>query len=436
MSFFKRKTGKIHPVYHKELTSGSPIEDGTTPQLLHYYLSTHIGKPAEPVVKVGDKVKVGTVIAEASAEISSHAHSSVSGEVISIEEKEYLGENSTCVVVRNDYRYDSELPLFDTPTRPDADKIRQIIRDAGIVGMGGAMFPTDIKIASGEENNIKRFIVNGAECEPYSTSDYRLMIEYAAEISKGIEIIHSLLSIQKTFIAIEDDMQPCIRAMKKAANHIAALEVVALPAAYPQGSEHVLVKQLLGEEVPSGKQPPAIGVLVMNVSTIFAVYEAVTLGKPLTQRVVTVSGTQLKNPKNLRVRLGTPIDSLIKDCGGFSLPPLKVLHGGPMMGKTVTSGDISVSGGTAVITLLFEDDVPNASPKACIRCAKCLEVCPINLQPILIHNAYEHGKFEDAKLLGAQDCVQCGNCTYICPSDIPLLESIRVSVSEIKEKEL
>ena len=435
MRFFNRNKGKIHPDYNKKQSKDARMEDASVPELLYFYLSTHIGKPAKPIVQKGDRVKAGALIAKADAEISSNVHSSVSGEVVSIEEKAYLGNEATCVVIKNDFRYDEAPPLFDVSTLPSPDEMREIIREAGIVGMGGAMFPTDVKLSAEDETPIKTLIVNGAECEPYSTSDHRLMIEHANEIAKGISLIHALFPIEKTLVAIENNSSESIKAMKNAVPNNNLFTVVSLPAAYPQGAEQVLIKQLLHKEIPSGKQPPAIGVLVMNVSTIFAVYEAITFGKPPLTRVVTVSGNKVARPRNLRARLGTPVDSLVEDCGGFTEKPLKILHGGPMMGKVIDSRKISVSGGTAVITALFKEDIRPKKTMDCIRCSACLEVCPVGLQPILIHNANAMKQFDQANALGATDCIQCGNCTYSCPSGIELLASIRHAMLTIKQKE-
>ncbi|MDO5522652.1 MAG: electron transport complex subunit RsxC [Bacteroidia bacterium] len=434
MSLIKRRRFHIQPQYNKSLTANKAVEEATVPDVLYFYLSTHVGKPAKPVVAQGDNVKIGTLIAKAEGEVSSNVHSSVSGEVLSIENKDYFGKDSKCIVIKNNHLDEAEAPLYDINTSPDADETVRIIREAGISGMGGAMFPTDVKLSGDEETPIETLIVNGAECEPYANSDYRLMIENSEEIAEGIKIVTNIFPLKHIFVAIEDDARACITAMQKSTDGISGARVVALKTAYPQGAEQVLIKQITGKEIPSGSQPPAIGTLVMNVGTLFSIYQAVALGKPVTERVVTVSGKKLKNPRNLRTRLGTPVDSLLHDCGGVDETPRAVLHGGPMMGKAITSGDISVSAGTTAITVLFGED-NKTDEMACIRCSECLFVCPVKLQPVLIHNARLLKNYDKANDLGALDCIQCGNCTYICPSKIDLLASIRTAVSAINEQE-
>lgn len=433
MPLIKKRRFQIHPQYNKSLTADKPVETATVPDLLYFYLSTHVGKPAEPVVKKGDIVKIGTLIAKAEGEVSSNVHSSVSGEVVSIGKKDYFGKDSECIVIKNNHLDEEESPLYDLNNSPNDEEIVEIIRKAGISGMGGAMFPTDVKLSGDEETPIETLIVNGAECEPYANSDYRLMIENPEEIARGIKIVSDIFPLKRIFVAIEDSMPLCIKAMEKAVKEIPNAQVVQLKTAYPQGAEQVLVKQLIGSEIPSGEQPPSIGMLIMNVGTLFSIHRAVTLGKPVTERIVTVSGKKLNAPKNLRARLGTPVNSLLQDCDGWTELPAAVLHGGPMMGKAVTSGEISVSAGTTAITVLFDDDRKDEE-MACIRCSECIFVCPVGLQPVLIHNAHLRGKQEKTKELGALDCIQCGNCTYICPSKIDLLASIRDAVTKIKEK--
>lgn len=433
MPLFKKRRFKIYPQYNKNLTADKPVEPATIPDLLYFYLSTHVGKPAKPVVEKGDDVKIGTLIAKAEGQISSHVHSSVSGRVVSIELKDYFGRESECIVIRNNHLNEEEPKLYDTQKTLDAQETVRVIREAGISGMGGAMFPTDVKLSGDSHVPIDTLIVNGAECEPYANSDYRLMIENAEEIARGIRVVSNMFPLTRIFVAIENNARPCIDAMKKAIRNFPHAQVVPIKTAYPQGAEQVLVKKLTGKEIPSGKQPPAIGMMIMNVSTLFSIHLAVFHGKPVTERVVTVSGKKLNNPKNLRVRLGTPVYSLLEDCGGCKEPPVAILHGGPMMGKAIVSSEISVAAGTTAITLLFAEDKIKEEETACIRCSECVFVCPVGLQPVLIHNAHLHGNPSKTHDLGAKDCIQCGNCTYICPSKIDLLASIRESVAVLNQ---
>lgn len=425
----------VFPETHKERTHERAIERAETPAIMVYPMSMHIGAPAQPVVEVGDEVRVGALVGEAQGYVSANVHSSVSGTVLSIENRDIIGSEIQCVIVKNDHKYIEEAAFPEAGEDVDAETVRKLIRRAGISGMGGATFPTDVKMSPPKEAKIDTIILNGAECEPYSTSDHRTMIEYSHEIIEGIKIIDSLFDVNNIYIGIENDSIEAAEALEEAATDFPKINVKVVNSQYPQGSEKQLIELCTGHQVPAGSLPADVGCIVSNVGTFYNIYRAVRLGRPLTERVTTVAGTPIKEPKNLLVRIGTPIDDLIEQCGSFQEPPRKVLQGGPMMGQAIKDGAIPIQKGTTHVTFLTAEEVDEGERMDCIRCAECLNVCPVSLQPILISNAYERGDIEKAQELGAMDCIECGNCSYICPSNIPLLANIRKAKLAIKQNQ-
>lgn len=421
---------------NKHRTRDKAIEDASVPAFLYFPVGMHIGAPAEPVVEIGDFVKMGSVLAKASSDVSANIISSVSGEVVKIEDLPIAGGEQTCIVVKNDFKDTKEKPLVQPGQAKDLsteEKI-QLIRQAGIVGMGGATFPTDIKLQP-QDTTIDTILLNGAECEPYSTSDIRTMIEYADEIIQGGLHLQSMFPGSSVVIGIEHQNKEAIRSMEKAAEPYADVTVKVLDHLYPQGAEKVMIQNVTGREVPPGGLPADVGCIVSNVGTAQAIYKCLEFGQPLTERITTVSGSPLKDSKNLRVRIGTRFNQLIEDCGGFTQAPSRVLDGGPMMGQAVDTGTVPVTKGTTCITVQSSEEFQFLDRTDCIRCAECINVCPVGLQPILISNAYEHGDIEQAEALGAMDCIECGNCSFICPSNIPLLANIRKAKEAIQAKE-
>lgn len=438
MSFsFMGKEGAAHPNDMKHFTDSKPIEDASVPKIMVFPVSMHIGAPAEPLVEIGDYVKDGQMIAEAQGPISAHVYSSVSGEVIGIEDRPVAGGGEVnSIIVKNDYEYEKAEPIIE-PGRSDVltnDEILDTVRKAGVVGMGGASFPTAIKL--NPDAKIDTLIINGAECEPYSTSDHRVMVEHTDEIIKGINVMSRLYpDLKRVYIGIENNKPDAIDAMKKATAEFDHITVQPLKSMYPQGSEKQLINITTNREVPPGGLPADVHVVIMNTSTARSVYRACEFGEPLTERIVSVSGNPIKNPKNLKVKIGTPMDSLIEDAEGFSEIPGKVLSGGPMMGKPVGDLGVPILKAITAITVLTPQEAEIDERQDCIMCAECLHVCPVSLQPILISEAFERGDIDKAEELGAMDCIECGNCSFICPSNIPLLENIRGAKSAIKAQQ-
>ena len=434
--FFMGKHGGSHPKENKERTSHVPITSAKVPQELVFPVSMHIGAPAKPVVEVGQEVKIGTLLAEAGGFVSAPIHSSVSGKVTAIEKRPTLNGPADCIIVENDGLDTFEESIKEREDITDAKKILEIIRNAGIVGMGGAAFPTSVKLDPPKGSVIDTLIINGAECEPYSTSDHRVMLEQSEEIVKGIEVARYLFpKLKNIYVAIEDNKPDAIEAMRNASKDFDDIEVRPLRTMYPRGSEKNLIKDLTGREVRPGGLPLEVRCVLMNVSTTRAVYRAVKLGEPLYQRVVSVSGTPVENPRNLLVRVGTPVESLLEECGGLKESVYKILSGGPMMGRALPDIRVPIIKAMTAITALTEKEAETGEESDCIMCSECINVCPVNLQPILISEAYKRGDIDAAQKLGAMDCIECGNCSYICPSKIPLLDNIRDAKAAIKAQQ-
>ncbi len=416
----------------KSRTEKKPIIEAPLSETMIYPMNMHIGKPGEPIVEVGDAVKMGQLIAEKQGFVSANIYSSVSGTVEAIEEKPTMHGPHLAVVITNDFK-DTKAPTLKATNDPlSAQDKLSLIEQAGIVGMGGATFPTHVKLSPPKGKSIDTLIINGAECETYSTADHRLMIESADEIVAGIKELLTLFPIKQTYIAIETNVHDSVSALKEAIGEDERIQIKELETIYPQGAEKRLIKTLVNREVPSGGLPLDVHTIVANVSTVRAAYLAIQQGLPLMDRVTTVTGEPIKDPQNFRVRIGTPVQVLIDACGGFIEKTGKMLHGGPMMGKPITSGQVPITKGTSVISFLPKEEVTVDERTPCIKCAECLNVCPVNLQPILISNAYEQGDIDEAERLGAMDCIDCGNCSYVCPANIPLLDNIRQAKTEIK----
>ncbi len=431
--------GGIHPlrgIHHgKPLSEKRPIEACSVPEEVVLPLSQHIGAPSVPVVKAGDRVDLGQMIADAGGYVSVPCFSSVSGTVKAIEPRPHIsGRPMLSVVIQNDFE-DRLYPGIKSAGSLESlspKQIVDIIKSAGIVGMGGAAFPTHVKLSPPPEKKIDTVIVNGAECEPYLTADHRLLLEHPDEIVHGLEAVMKALGVGEACIAVEENKPDAIAAVSKAAQG-KNIRVLTLRVKYPQGAEKQLIYAVTKRQVPSGGLPMDVGAVVVNAGTAYQIDQAVSKGLPLYQRVVTVTGC-VNNPSNLMVRLGTPLSHVIAYAGGFSGRIEKLIAGGPMMGITQYNLDAPVMKGTSGILALDAKTARSAQASACIRCGKCIAVCPMGLQPYLLSDYAENERFEDAEKAHALDCIECGSCAYVCPANRHLVQEIRLAKSQIMQK--
>ena len=427
--------GGIHP-HEKKLSADRPIMPVLPSGQVAILLGQHIGAPAKPLVSKGDRVKVGTKIAEPVGVVSAAIHSSVSGCVNKIDaviDASGYPKPAVFIDVEGD-DWEEGIDRSDTLVKEcnlTADEIVGKIADAGIVGMGGACFPTHVKLCPPSTCRPECLIVNGVECEPFLTADHQLMLEHAEEIMVGVFILMKAIRVNKAFVGIENNKPDAIRLMKKVAAAYAGIEIVPLQMKYPQGGEKQLIEAIMGRQVPAGALPVSVGAVVQNVSTVFAVYQAVQKNKPLFERVVTVTGDGLSNPSNLCVRMGTPVRQLVETCGGLPEDTCKVICGGPMMGKALVNLDVPVSKGTSGILLMGGQEARRSAVQPCIRCAKCVAVCPMGLEPYLLATASAHGDFERAENENILSCIECGSCQFTCPSHRPILDYVRLGKAKV-----
>lgn len=422
--------GGIHPAENK-LSAGKSIEVLELPKQVSILLSQHIGAPATPVVAKGDEVKVGTLIAKSSGFISANIHSSVSGKVSKIEDvfdASGYKKSSILIDVIGD-EWEESIDRSEDIVRECKLSKEQIIakvQEMGIVGLGGATFPSNVKLAPPPTEKAEILIVNAVECEPYLTSDHILMMAHAEEILIGVEIVMKALSVSRCVIGIENNKKDAIKHLTELSKKYNGIEIMPLKVQYPQGGEKQLIDAVIGKQIKSGKLPISAGAVVQNVGTIFAIYEAVQKNKPLFERIVTVTGKKLSNPCNLKVRLGVPIKNLIEKAGGIPEDTGKIIGGGPMMGKALLSADIPVSKGSSGILLLSKEESQRKPMQNCIRCAKCVDVCPMGLNPALLMTAVNFKEWDLSEGNYIVDCIECGSCSYTCPANRPLLDYIRM----------
>ncbi|SHE67992.1 electron transport complex subunit RsxC [Alkalibacter saccharofermentans] len=426
--------GGIHPPYRKELTKDKPLKSISPPETVVIPMSLHIGAPCNPIVKKGDLVKKGQKIGEASGFVSAPIHASVSGQVVAVEPRLHPnGQKVMSVVIKNDME---ETLSEEVQPKGEVDslspqEIKDIILGAGIVGLGGATFPTHVKLSPPPDKKIDYVVINAAECEPYLTTDDHLMRDFPEKIVYGLKAMMKVLSVEKGYIGIEDNKPEAIEAIYNAIDDKNQIEVYSLHTKYPQGSEKQLITAVTGREVPSGALPMDAGVVVTNVGTAYAVSDAIRTGMPLIERVVTVTGSAIKDPQTLVAKIGTSVNHLIEECGGFSEEPAKIINGGPMMGVAQFSTDIPVIKATSGILCLNKADAFIPEPSQCIRCGKCVGVCPVKLLPLYLSAYSLKGDFEKCKSYNALDCIECGSCSFICPAKLTLVSSIRVAKREI-----
>ena len=424
------RPGGIHPSENK-LTAGSEIRELPVPGQVSIPLNQHIGASPRILVEKGDMVKVGQLIAEGEGFISANIHSSVSGKVLKVDAVVDISgykRKAITIKVEGD-EWSEEIDRSTEPVREislERHEIVQKINKSGIVGMGGATFPSHVKLMLPRGKKAEYLIVNGAECEPYLTSDHILMLEKAEQILTGTTIMMKALDVDKAIIGIENNKLDAIAHMSIQAEHFPGIQVQGLKVKYPQGGEKQLIKALIDREVPSGSLPIDVGAVVFNVGTLLATYQAIQKNKPLFERVVTISGKNVANPGNYMVRIGTPVSALIEACGGLPENTGKIISGGPMMGKALNSLEVPIIKGTSGITLLSDTESRRKQIQNCIRCSKCITVCPMGLEPYLLMPLGERELFERMEEERAMDCIECGSCSYICPANRPLLDYIRL----------
>jgi electron transport complex protein RnfC len=428
--------GGIHPPEIK-ISADKPIEKLPLPANVVIPISQHIGVPAVPVVERGESVKTGQIIAKTGGFVSANIHASATGRIAKIsEEMDVSGYRRMSIMIRIDKeeQWADGIDLSDTLRSEislSREDILQQILACGIVGMGGATFPSHIKLNVPKGKKADVLIINGVECEPYLTSDHQLMLEKSEELIVGTRILMKALDVDKAIIGIENNKKDAIGKLSRLAEKQANISVVALKVQYPQGGEKQLIKALINREVPSGKLPIDVGTVVHNVGTTYAVYEAVQKNKPLIERVVTVTGKSVKQPGNFLTRIGTPVSTLIEAAGGLPEDTGKVISGGPMMGKALNDLDIPVTKGTSGILVLQEKESPRLKSKVCIRCSKCVSVCPMGLEPFYLMTTAQRAMYDEAEQNRILDCIECGSCSYICPSNRELLDYIRLGKATV-----
>ena len=433
-----RLYGSVHPNDRKAATKGKEVTPlDQAPAYVVLPMAMHVGAPCKPIVAVGDHVLLGQKIAEP-AGLGAPIHASVSGTVAAVEPRPHPGGNRVlAVVIENDFQ--------DTPAPPLARKadpenltcweVVDLIAQAGIVGLGGAGFPTSVKL-KGAIGNVDTLIINGAECEPYITADHRLMLEEGERILGGVEILMRALSLKRALIGIEANKMDGIQKLRSLLPEDSGIRIVALKTRYPQGAEKQLIQKLTGRQVPPGKLPADVKCAVFNITTTAAIYDAIVHGIPLTRRIVTVSGGAVNEPRNLLVPIGTPLTHLLDECGGLDMEPGRVLFGGPMMGTAQYTLDAPTIKGTNALLFLDPREcspVPEKDPP-CIRCGRCVKACPMNLTPLFFDLYARSGRFRELEKRNIMDCVECGSCAYSCPAHIRLVQSIRTAKNEIRRQ--
>lgn len=420
-------TGGIHPYDGKELSKDNPIKEYLPKGDLIYPLIQHIGAPAKPIVQIGERVLAGQKIAEADGYVSASIYATVSGTVKAIEARRVVGGDGVMsIVIENDNEYQET--IFQQPKPVEVllkEDILKLIQEAGVVGMGGAGFPTHVKLQPKNSDDIDYVVINCAECEPYLTSDYRRMMEEPEKLVEGLRIILRLFNNARGIFAVEDNKKDCIKLLKKLTGNDERISVVPLKTKYPQGSERHLIYAVTGRASNSSMLPADVGCIVNNVDTVVAIYHAVKEGKPVMYRIVTVTGDCIKEPQNFMVRIGTSYEELIEAAGGFTKEPKKIISGGPMMGFALFDVKVPVTKSSSALLCLSKDDVSTAKQTACINCGRCVEVCPGRVVPSRLAVLADRGDKEAFQKLNGMECCECGCCSYICPAKRHLTQSIK-----------
>lgn len=431
------KIGGVHPDEQK-LSASVAITSLTLPKIVTIPIAQHIGTPAKITVQRGDLVKTGQIIASHEGFVSSNIHSSVSGRVGLLEEvMDSSGFKHMAISIR--VKGDDWLESIDRSEelleeiKLESTEIINRILEAGVVGMGGAAFPSHVKLSVPAGKNVEYLLINGVECEPYLTADHRLMLEKSKEIIVGIKILMKALKVNKAIIGIENNKRNAITLFQELLQQEEGIAIEALEVQYPQGGEKQLIQALLNREVPSGGLPSDVGVIVHNVGTTFAIYEAVQKNKPLIERIVTVTGKSVKVPSNLRVRIGTPVIDLLLAAGGVPEDTGKIVSGGPMMGKAIANLDVPIAKGTSGILLIPKEESMRAEEYNCVHCGKCIEACPMGLEPYKLLILSKKGNSTRAKEEHIKDCIECGSCSFVCPSNRPILDYIRLGKTEARK---
>ncbi|MDA3929710.1 MAG: electron transport complex subunit RsxC [Prolixibacteraceae bacterium] len=423
------KIGGVHPAENK-LSAHKAVEQLPLPKTATIMVAQHIGAPSKVIVQRGDEVKVGQIIAQSAGFVSTNIHSSVSGKVMKIDTVvDSSGYKKNAIVINVvgdewDESIDRSTELV-TDTDLDAKAITDKILAAGIVGLGGATFPTHVKLSPPPGMKAEVLLINGVECEPYLTADHRLMLEKGDELMVGTKILMKALNVNRAAIGIENNKPDAIKHLKELAKKYEGIEICPLKVQYPQGGEKQLIKAVIGREVPSGALPIAVGAVVNNVGTALATYEAIIKNKPLIERIVTVTGKSVANPSNFMVRIGTPTSQLIEAAGGLPDDTAKIISGGPMMGKAVSNIEVPVTKGTSGILIIKEEEGHRKPMQNCIRCGRCVSVCPMGLEPFLLMTLSEKNTWDKSEEERVMDCIECGSCSYTCPANRPLLDHIR-----------
>ena len=436
----------IHPQYNKERTAGSSILEAAIPKKVIIPLHQHIGATCEPLVKVGDEVVEGQKIADTQKFVSAPIHASISGKVTKIDKFPHpCGVNILSVVIESQ-------PVNQLTSQPvetkkqenritgkledlNPEEIRKIVREAGIVGLGGAAFPTHVKLTPPQEKKIDTILINGCECEPYITADHRIMLERAEDVVFGSLAVAKACNAEKIVIGVENNKPNALTRLKTEIRKINAnnIDVVELETKYPQGGEKMLIKAVLDREVPSRGLPMDVGVVVANVGSCVAIAEAIKFNTSLTKRVVTVTGSGVKEPQNLMVRIGTPFSEVIEQCGGLTQVAAKIVMGGPMMGITQYTLDVPVVKATSCILVLSPTEIHEKKLYPCVKCAKCVDHCPMYLVPSRLAAFAENAKYGDFEDWGGQDCIECGCCTYVCPAAIPIVHYVKLAKLKLRQ---